>query len=182
MELLKEDKTLKASQRESGAGLRKRTEQREEITRWRAEIRSGVRKARDEDQTGFFSLESLQHSAFLFLVCLSEYILKGKKETIFVVHLYYTLNVQFWYSVSVPENIVTFAAKSKLSSLQDCEAQAPDPLASCPLHAALLPFPANLENLALATELEKISFHTSPKEGQCQRMFKLPHVCTNFTC
>ena len=35
--------------------------------------------------------------------------------------------------------------------------------------------PANLENSAMATELEKISFHFSPKEGLCQRMFKLPH-------
>ena len=32
--------------------------------------------------------------------------------------------------------------------------------------------PANLENSAVATELEKVSFHSSPKEGQCQRMFK----------
>ena len=39
MELLKEDKTLKASQRERGAGLGKRTEQKEEIIWWRAEIR-----------------------------------------------------------------------------------------------------------------------------------------------
>ena len=29
--------------------------------------------------------------------------------------------------------------------------------------------PANLENSAVATELEKVSFHSSPKEGQCQR-------------
>ena len=33
--------------------------------------------------------------------------------------------------------------------------------------------PANLENLAVATGLEKISFHSNPKERQCQRMFKL---------
>ena len=26
--------------------------------------------------------------------------------------------------------------------------------------------------------LEKVSFHSSLKEGQCQRMFKLPHNCT----
>ena len=32
--------------------------------------------------------------------------------------------------------------------------------------------PANLENSAVATGLEKVSFHSSPKEGQCQRMFK----------
>ena len=34
--------------------------------------------------------------------------------------------------------------------------------------------PANLENSAVATGLEKVSFHSSPKEGPCQRMFKLP--------
>ena len=33
--------------------------------------------------------------------------------------------------------------------------------------------PANLENLAVAMELEKVSFHSSPKERQCQRMLKL---------
>ena len=30
--------------------------------------------------------------------------------------------------------------------------------------------PANLENSAMATGLEKVSFHSSPKERQCQRM------------
>ena len=33
---------------------------------------------------------------------------------------------------------------------------------------------ANLENSAVATGLEKVSFHSNPKEGQCQRMLKLP--------
>ena len=33
-----------------------------------------------------------------------------------------------------------------------------------------------------ATELEKVSFHSSPKERQCQRMFKLPHSCPHLTC
>ena len=42
--------------------------------------------------------------------------------------------------------------------------------------------PTNLENSAVATGLEKVSFHSNPKEGQCQRMFKLPHNCTHFTC
>jgi len=32
---------------------------------------------------------------------------------------------------------------------------------------------ANLENSVVATELEKVSFHSNPKEGQCQRMFKV---------
>ena len=35
--------------------------------------------------------------------------------------------------------------------------------------------PANLENSAVATGLEKVSFHSNRKEGQCQRMFKLSH-------
>ena len=38
---------------------------------------------------------------------------------------------------------------------------------------AALNMPANLENSAVATGLEKISFHYNPKEGQCKRMFKL---------
>ena len=42
--------------------------------------------------------------------------------------------------------------------------------------------PANLENSTVATGLEKASFHSNPKEGQSQRMFKLLHSCTNFTC
>ena len=41
--------------------------------------------------------------------------------------------------------------------------------------------PASLENLAVAAGLEKVSFHFNPKEGQCQKMFKLPHNCTHFT-
>ena len=42
--------------------------------------------------------------------------------------------------------------------------------------------PANLENSAEATELEKVNFHSNPKEGQCQRMLKLPQICAYFTC
>ena len=73
--------------------------------------------------------------------------------------------------------------------------------------------PANLENSAVATELEKehvylwqihfdtwqnqynivklnkiklkkkekVSFHSNPKEGQCQRMLKLARNCTHLT-
>ena len=33
--------------------------------------------------------------------------------------------------------------------------------------------PANLENSGVATGLEKVSFHSNPKERQCQRMLKL---------
>ena len=36
--------------------------------------------------------------------------------------------------------------------------------------------PANLENSAVATGLEKVSSHSNPKERQCQRMLKLPTI------
>ena len=41
--------------------------------------------------------------------------------------------------------------------------------------------PANLENSAVATGLEKVSFHSNPKERQCQRMLKLLHNCAHLT-
>ena len=42
--------------------------------------------------------------------------------------------------------------------------------------------PASLENSAVATALGKVSFHSNPKERQCQRIFKLLHSCTHLTC
>ena len=36
--------------------------------------------------------------------------------------------------------------------------------------------PANLENSSAATGLEKASFHSSPKKGQCRRVFRLLHI------
>ena len=47
--------------------------------------------------------------------------------------------------------------------------------------SAVRNMPANLENSAVAKGLEKVSFHSNPKERQCQRMFKLPHNCTCLT-
>ena len=32
----------------------------------------------------------------------------------------------------------------------------------------------------MATGLGKVSFHSNPKERQCQRMLKLPHNCTHL--
>ena len=48
--------------------------------------------------------------------------------------------------------------------------------------SAAINMPANLENPAVATGLEKVSFHSSTKERQCQRMLKLPHNCNYLTC
>ena len=45
-----------------------------------------------------------------------------------------------------------------------------------------LRYAENLENSAVATGVEKFSFHSSPKERQCQRMLKLLHNYTHLTC
>ena len=47
--------------------------------------------------------------------------------------------------------------------------------------SAALNMSANLENSAVATGLENVSFHSCPKERQCQRMLKLLHNCTHLT-
>ena len=49
-------------------------------------------------------------------------------------------------------------------------------LCTSAVHSLLL-----LSNSAVATGLEKVSFHSNPKERQCQRMLKLPHNCTHLT-
>ena len=49
------------------------------------------------------------------------------------------------------------------------------------LQSNVLNMTANLENSAVATGLEKVSFHLNPKERQCQRMFKLPQLHSSHT-
>ena len=47
--------------------------------------------------------------------------------------------------------------------------------------SATINMPANLGNSAVATGLEKVSFHSNPKERQCQRILKLLHNYTHLT-
>ena len=42
-------------------------------------------------------------------------------------------------------------------------------------------YASNLEHSAVGAGLEKVNFHSNPKERQCQRMLKLPHNCTHLT-
>ena len=48
--------------------------------------------------------------------------------------------------------------------------------------SATFNMPENLENSEVATGLEKVNFHSNPKEWQCQRMLKLLNNCTHLTC
>ena len=48
----------------------------------------------------------------------------------------------------------------------------------------ILPFTSFAIVLTLPrhSSLEKVSFHSNPKERKCQRMLKLPHNYTDLTC
>jgi len=48
--------------------------------------------------------------------------------------------------------------------------------------SAALNMPANLENSAVATELEKVSFHFNPKEEQVTEYSNYCKKCIHFTC
>ena len=48
------------------------------------------------------------------------------------------------------------------------------------LKRVALNMPANLENSGMATRLEKVSFHSNPKERQCQRNVQI-HNCSFHT-
>ena len=47
--------------------------------------------------------------------------------------------------------------------------------------SATLNMPVNVENSAVATGLEKVSFHSNSKEEQCQRMLKQLYNFAHFT-
>ena len=42
-------------------------------------------------------------------------------------------------------------------------------------------YASKLGKLSSGHGTEKVSFHSNPKERQCQRMLKLPHNCTHLT-
>ena len=48
--------------------------------------------------------------------------------------------------------------------------------------SAALNISANLGKLSSSHRTGNVSFHLNSKEGQCQRMFKLPHNCTHVIC
>ena len=91
--------------------------------------------------------------------------------------------------IHLETNILEFKVKWALGSITTNKAGGSDEipaelfqiLTDDPMKVAALNMPANLENSAVATGLEKVTFHFNPRERQCQRMFKLPHNCTHLT-
>ena len=41
---------------------------------------------------------------------------------------------------------------------------------------------SEIQIIVVAMRLEKVTFHFSLKEGQCQRMLKVPYSCVHYTC
>ena len=48
--------------------------------------------------------------------------------------------------------------------------------------SATLQHVSKFGKLSSVHRIEKVSFHSSPKEGQFQRMFKLQYNCAHFPC
>ena len=80
-----------------------------------------------------------------------------------------------------PFTLGSITAKKKLVRWWNSSWAISNPKRWC-CESAALNMPANLENSAEATGLEKVSFHSNPKGKQCQRMLRLPHNCTHLTC
>ena len=72
--------------------------------------------------------------------------------------LYFTLGAKYFF----PRNILELCSRIQLSYLKTVWSI---------WHLFL--------NSAVVTGLEKVSFHSNLKEGQCQRMAKLPYNCTH---
>ena len=68
---------------------------------------------------------------------------------------------------------VKWALETKLVEVMEDSWTISNPKRWC-CESAALNMPASLENSAVATGLEKVSFHSNPKERQCQKMLKLP--------
>ena len=84
----------------------------------------------------------------------------------------------------VEPNILECEVKWALGSITTSKASGGDgiPVELCQfLKDNTVKVSANLENSAVATGLEKVSFHSNPKERKCQGMLKLPNNCTHLT-
>ena len=80
------------------------------------------------------------------------------------------VNIHGWFPLELTD--LTSLSSKKLKRLLQHISKA-----SVLQHSAF--FTAQLSHPA--TGLEKVSFHSNPRERQCRRMFKLPHNCTHFT-
>ena len=76
---------------------------------------------------------------------------------------------------------VKWALESIITNKASSDSEIPAELFKNLEDNAALNMSANLENSPVAIGLDKVSFHSNPKERQCQRMFKL-HNSAHFTC
>ena len=121
-------------------------------------------------------------SAFFVVQLSHPYMTTGK--TIALTQWTFVDNIMSLLFNMLSSLVITFLPRSKcllVSWLQSPSAVILEPREIKCCESATLNMSANLENAAVATALEKVSFHPNPKERQCQRMLKLPHNCTHIT-
>ena len=86
----------------------------------------------------------------------------GELEANFLIYHYHT-----WHSIQTSPFLLCRWVKKNETKLKEQT-------------SSLLFLRMNLENSAVATGLEKVFFHSNPKERQCQRMLKLLYYFTHF--
>ena len=136
----------------------------------------------------------LWHSAFFTVQLSHPYLTTG--ETIALTRWTFVGKVMSLLFNMLSRLVITFLARSKrllISWLQSPFAVILEPpkikSASWAIsnpkrwccESAALNMSANLVNSPVATGLENVSFHSNPKERQCQRLVTLPHNCAYLT-
>ena len=116
----------------------------------------------------------LQHSAFFIVQLSHPYMTTGK-----------TIALTRWTSVGkvmsqlfnmLSRFVITFLPRSKHLSMSWLQSP-----------SAVILEPQKIKSDTVSTvspsiSQEKVSFHSNPKERQCQRMLKLPQNCSHLTC
>ena len=124
----------------------------------------------------------LMCSAFFIVQLSHPYMTTGK--TIALPQWTFVENIMSLLFNTLSRLVITFLPRSKcllISWLQSPSAVILELRKTKCCESVTLNMSANLENSAVATGLEKVSFHSNPKERQCQRMLKLLHNCTHLT-
>ena len=118
----------------------------------------------------------LRHSAFFVVQLSHPYMTTGK--TIALTRQTFVDKVMSLLFNMVSRLVITFLPRSKcllISWLQSPSAVILEPRK---IKSATVSLSICHE---VATGLEKVRFHSNSKERQCQRMLRLPHICTHLT-
>ena len=138
-----------------------------ELTKWVFHWTSEVMAVKFK-RLSFIDLKTID-----YCWCVSEFFLHADSlglpgSTVLFLRPIFAISAQMWSLEWGSMGIIS----QRPEGVSGCQYDLPTssaPDSSC----VILKMPANLENSAVATGLEKVSFHSNPKKGQCQRMLKV---------